>query len=93
MMSNANEEEVLDLLDTRIERMASIQDFNEFLEALEGAWRKGIFEQQDVTEYLNGIWGVIDAHAEAEAEGRTEKPVEPSWPFFADTLLRAFFHS
>ncbi len=92
-MGQLDKEDISEALDNKIAQMSGIQEFNEFLEMLVDAWDRGLFEPQDVAEYLNGIWGVVDPIAEDDSEGRLAQPVEPNWKFFATVLLRAFSHS
>lgn len=80
----------LDSLRERIPEIVSAKDMPKFMEELLAAWDDGVFEPQDVTEYLNGVWGVIEGNAGVDED---EEAVEPSWRFFAEILFRAFAHS
>ena len=88
-----NEREILERLDNlrkRIDGISSADDMPEFMGMLVTAWNDGAFEDQDIEEYLNGVWGVIEGNAVSH---KGQPPLEPTWRLFAEILFRAFAHS
>jgi len=67
----------------------------EFIEELLEAYEDGYFEEQEITEYLGGLWGLTRAldswlRNTGVADGA---PEQPNWSLIANLLHSAFYHS
>ncbi|CCQ72492.1 hypothetical protein [Magnetospira sp. QH-2] len=92
-MSKMDEEAYFEVLHRLEEKVSSPEDLSEFVAFLEEGYLAGAWEEQDASEYVGGIQGVLNGLEGLCMNYGYEYPEQPSWAWFARILRVAFGHS
>ncbi|CCQ72493.1 hypothetical protein [Magnetospira sp. QH-2] len=88
-----NDDKFFTKFDELEEKISTPDDLSEFVQFMEEGYLAGMWEQQDASEYVGGISGVLEGLEGLCKNYGYEYPEQPTWAWMGRILRVAFAHS